>query len=86
MWYPVRSLHALSTPGRISLALALLVVVAGPPTVHAQTVDYSRAERFLTWKTERLIAGAAGAPNWMETGDADRFWYRNGSHRVHILL
>ncbi len=86
MRYPVYSLPALATPGRIFLALALSAAAAGPPPVDAQAVDYSRAERFLTWNTERLIAGAAVAPNWMETGDADRFWYRNGSHRVHILL
>ncbi len=86
MRYPVRSLHALAIPGPISLALALSVVVAGPPTVHAQTVDYSRAERFLTWNTERLIAGAAVAPNWMEAGDADRFWYRNNTGSGHEFI
>lgn len=67
-------------------AAALVAALAGGGAAAAQEVDYSRAERFLTWNTERMIAGAEVVPNWMETGDTDRFWYRNGSHRVHILL
>ena len=86
MRYPVNSLPALATPGRIFLALALSAAAAGPPPVNAQAVDYSRAERFLTWNTERLIADAAGAPNWMETGDADRFWYRNNTGSGHEFI
>jgi dipeptidyl aminopeptidase/acylaminoacyl peptidase len=42
-----------------------------------QEVDYARAERFLTWHTTGLIAGDQVNPNWYETGDRDRFWYRN---------
>ena len=71
---------------RFSVALILFAAVPGPGAALAQTVDYSHAERFLTWNTERMIAGAEVVPNWLKTGDTDRFWYRNGSHRVHILL
>ena len=67
---------------------ALAVILAGPTPAFAQTVDYSRAERFLTWHTQPLIAGAGVNPNWMETGDTDRFWYRNntGSGYEFVLV
>ena len=69
-------------------ALAFLTALVVPEAVRAQTVDYSRAERFLTWNTERLIAGAEVVPNWLETGDTDRFWYRNttGSGYEFVLV
>ncbi len=75
------------TPVRPVLA-ALAVAVASPTPALAQTVDYSRAERFLTWNTQPLIAGGSVSPNWMETGDTDRFWYRNntGSGYEFILV
>jgi dipeptidyl aminopeptidase/acylaminoacyl peptidase len=41
----------------------------------AQTVDYQRAERFLSWNASDLIAGDNVNPNWI--GGTDRFWYRN---------
>jgi dipeptidyl aminopeptidase/acylaminoacyl peptidase len=43
----------------------------------AQNVDYSRAERFLSWNTTTLIAGDQVNANWFEAGNRDRFWYRN---------
>ena len=75
------------TPARLVLA-ALAVAVASPAPALAQTVDYSRAERFLTWNTQPLIAGANVSPNWTETGDTDRFWYRNntGSGYEFVLV
>lgn len=81
MRYPVHALFA-----RLFTVAALVALLAGGGAAAAQEVDYSRAERFLTWNTERMIAGAEVVPNWLETGDTDRFWYRNGSHRVHNLL
>ena len=73
---------------RAVVAAALFATLTGPFPALAQTVDYSRAERFLTWNTERLIAGARVAPNWLETGDTDRFWYRNntGSGYEFVLV
>ena len=74
MRYPV---HA-SVARPFALA-TLFAAFAGGGTAAAQEVDYSRAERFLTWNTERMIAGAEVVPNWLETGDTDRFWYRNNT-------
>ena len=70
------------------LPAALAIAIASPAPALAQTVDYSRAERFLTWNTQPLIAGASVSPNWMETGDTDRFWYRNntGSGYEFVLV
>ena len=76
-----------TTPLRPVLA-ALATAIATSTPAFAQTVDYSRAERFLTWHTQPLIAGATVNPNWMETGDTDRFWYRNntGSGYEFVLV
>ena len=83
MRYPVHAFVA-----RLLAPSALLAALAGSGAAAAQEVDYSRAERFLTWNTERMIAGAEVVPNWMETGDTDRFWYRNntGSGYEFILV
>ncbi len=43
--------------------------------LHAQGVDYARAERLLPWNTSLLVAGDSVAPQWML--DGTRFWYRN---------
>ena len=88
MRYPVSARPAHAAPARAVVALALVAAVTGPSPALAQTVDYSRAERFLTWNTERLIAGAEVTPNWMETGDTERFWYRNntGSGYEFVLV
>ena len=72
-------------PARLCLALALFASTIAAQA-DAQTVDYSRAERFLAWNTERLIAGAEVVPNWMETGDTDRFWYRNNTGSGHEFI
>ena len=71
MRYPVSAHPAHASLTRAVVALALFAAVTGPSPALAQTVDYSRAERFLTWNTERIIAGAEVIPNWMETGDTD---------------
>ena len=88
MRYPVSARPAPAAPARAVVALALFAAVTGPSPALAQTVDYSRAERFLTWNTERLIAGAEVTPNWFETGDTERFWYRNntGSGYEFVLV
>ncbi len=59
----------------LTCSLMTMAMVAAPAA--AQEVDYSRAERFLTWHTTGLIAGDQVNANWFETGDRDRFWYRN---------
>lgn len=56
-----------------TLVTALLLVSTMPAA--AQTPDYSRAERLLSWHASNLVSGDQVAPNWMEGGS--RFWYRN---------
>jgi dipeptidyl aminopeptidase/acylaminoacyl peptidase len=41
----------------------------------AAQVDYSRAERLLSWNTSRLVSGDSVRPQWYP--DGNRFWYRN---------
>jgi dipeptidyl aminopeptidase/acylaminoacyl peptidase len=53
----------------------LLLLCAPTFPASAQQVDYNKAERFLTWHTERMISGDVVDPNWMEGNN--RFWYRN---------
>jgi dipeptidyl aminopeptidase/acylaminoacyl peptidase len=55
------------------LAVTLLSAPAVPAS--AQTPDYSRAERMLSWHASSLISGDEVQPRWMEGGS--RFWYRN---------
>ncbi len=56
--------------------LGLIPILAGTLVVGmaAQTVDYQRAEQFLTWNTTKLITGDVAIPNWRP--DGHRFWYR----------
>ncbi|HUF71055.1 MAG TPA: DPP IV N-terminal domain-containing protein [Longimicrobiales bacterium] len=68
-WYPAAS-------------LALLAVTS--LTASAQTVDYNRAERFLTWHTSNMISGDEVSPNWLE--DGRRFWYRNRLGEGHEFI
>ena len=88
MPYPAQAPRAdvVRVPAVVTAALFAALTATSPAV--AQTVDYSRAERFLTWNTERMIAGARVAPNWLETGDTDRFWYRNntGSGYEFVLV
>ena len=88
MSYPAQAPRANVAHVRPLVAAALVAALTGPAPALAQTVDYSRAERFLNWNTERLIAGAGVTPNWFETGDTDRFWYRNntGSGYEFVLV
>ena len=88
MSHPVQAPRANVVHGRAVVAAALFAALTGPAPALAQTVDYSRAERFLNWNTERLIAGAEVIPNWLETGDTERFWYRNntGSGYEFVLV
>ncbi len=59
------------------LALPGLLLLLAVPQAPAQApqVDYRRAERFLSWNTETLIAGDEVRPQWLP--DGNRFWYRN---------
>jgi dipeptidyl aminopeptidase/acylaminoacyl peptidase len=59
---------------RFLIALALPAVVPVAPAA-AQTPDYSRAERLLSWNASSLISGDEVSPRWMTGGN--RFWYRN---------
>ena len=54
---------------------SVLGVNAGP--VRGQDLsaaDYARAEQFMNGHAEKLTAGTAVTPRWLE---GDRFWYRN---------
>ncbi|MGQ0765468.1 MAG: DPP IV N-terminal domain-containing protein [Gemmatimonadota bacterium] len=55
--------------------LLLLTVLAALPLTAAAQVTYSRAEQFLDWNTNMLIAGNQVQPSWMK--DGNRFWYRS---------
>ncbi len=88
---PIRSVLPFATPRcapaaatAFTVALCAFAAAASPTPAVAQGVDYHRAELLLNWHTSPLIAGGPVAPNWIN--DSDRFWYRNVSHRVHILL
>jgi len=88
MSYPAQAPRANIVHVPAIVAATFFAALTGPSPAVAQTVDYSRAERFLTWNTERMIAGASVNPNWLETGDTDRFWYRNntGSGYEFVLV
>lgn len=51
-------------------ALTVMAVSLG-----AQDVSYSRAERLLSWNTDRLTSSDQVDPQWLK--DGNRFWYRN---------
>ena len=67
-----------------SLVLALLGLILAPVAGSAQEVDYNRAERFLRWHTEGMVAGDQVNPNWLE--DGRRFWYRNSLGEGHEFV
>jgi dipeptidyl aminopeptidase/acylaminoacyl peptidase len=64
----------------------IMVALAVATPLPAQEVDYSKAERFLTWNASRSIAGDEVRPQWM--ADDNRFWYRNktGSGYEFVLV
>jgi len=71
---------SVSAPRRLAalgLALVLLAPEARAQSTGEQTpvVDYNRAERFLRWHVQDLIAGDEVRPQWL--ADGNRFWYRN---------
>jgi dienelactone hydrolase len=59
------------------LSLLIAGITSSVIPAVAQDVDYARAERLLNWHTETLISGDEVEATWYETGDRDRFWYRN---------
>jgi len=62
---------------QVASIVAVTALVACIAPLHAQTrltaADYSRAEQFLGYNTNRLVLHQAAQPTW--AGD-DRFWYR----------
>ena len=56
-------------------AAALTAACLASTTTAAAQVDYSRAERLLSWNTARLVSGDSVRPQWYP--DGNRFWYRN---------
>src|SRR5688572_26165532 len=62
------------------LALAIVIIVAAGLPGRAQSraavtvADYERAERFLNYHTNPLVANGPVRANWLP---GDRFWYRN---------
>ena len=58
-----------------SWRFAFAVVLLGAASASAQTPDYRRAEQFLGWNTNLMVAGDVVAPVWLD--DGNRFWYRN---------
>jgi dipeptidyl aminopeptidase/acylaminoacyl peptidase len=54
------------------LAVIAAATLAAP--LDAQ-VNYSKAEQFLDWNTNQLVAGNQVQPGWLK--DGNRFWYRN---------
>jgi dipeptidyl aminopeptidase/acylaminoacyl peptidase len=67
---------------RTLFAVATVMAVATP--VSAQNVDYTSAERLLSWNTSRLIAGDEVSPNWM--ADDNSFWYRDKTGSGHEFV
>lgn len=58
---------------RTLITLTLTASLAAPGA--AQTPDYARAERMLSWNASSLVSGDQVNPEWMTGGN--RFWYRN---------
>jgi dipeptidyl-peptidase-4 len=58
---------------RVPSLVAVLVCL--PLLTSEAQVNYTRAERLLTWNTTNLITGDEVAANWLL--DGNRFWYRN---------
>jgi dipeptidyl aminopeptidase/acylaminoacyl peptidase len=68
-----------------SSTFALMAVLLAPGAgAVAQTPDYSRAERFLSWHANDLISGDQVNPNWIH--ETDRFWYRNKTGSGHEFV
>jgi len=60
---------------RFGTLFALITLPAAEAAAQSPRVDYRRAEQFLSWNTENLIAGDRVEPQWLS--DGNRFWYRN---------
>jgi dipeptidyl aminopeptidase/acylaminoacyl peptidase len=56
------------------VALAPVSAVAAQQPGALTAADYARAERFLGYNTNPLVAGASVRPTWLPSG---RFWYLN---------
>ncbi|MCI0435170.1 MAG: S9 family peptidase [Gemmatimonadetes bacterium] len=71
---------ALSVPLILTTALTGFLAL---PTA-AQTPDYSKAERLLSWHASSLIAGDDVDPDWI--AGSSRFWYRNKTGSGHAFV
>lgn len=67
-----------------ALTLFALAGAAFTDPAAAQSVDYNRAERFLSWHTTPMISGDQVDPVWLE--DGRRFWYRNRLGEGHEFV
>jgi dipeptidyl-peptidase 4 len=78
---------------RMSLTLAAAIascLITAPAAAQQAAsppppVDYSRAERFLSWNVDTLVYRAQVRPTWL---DGERFWYRNqiaGGHEFIVV-
>lgn len=62
-------------PSAFLLAAAVLPVQPAHAQERLSTTDYQRAERFLNWHADPLVAGDEVNPEFL--ADGNRFWYRN---------
>ena len=82
-----------SKPGtpyvKISLPLATMLLLLSASAAGAQetrqltATDYSRAEQFMAWNTQKLTTGIQVNPQWV---DGSRFWYRNRVQDGHEFV
>lgn len=71
-------------PWLIAIAFACAVVPGAAQTRTIVTVaDYERAEKFLNYNTNPLVANGAVRANWLP---GDRFWYRNQTATGHEFI
>ena len=69
------------------LAVGWTLATAAPAAAQHPTMDverYQRAERFLSWHTDNLVAGDQINPVWLS--DGNRFWYRNKTGGGHEFV
>ena len=75
-----RSFALLSTA---ALCFAVTLPGAAQSRAAVTVADYERAEQFLNYHTNPLVANGAVRPNWMP---GDRFWYRNQTANGHEFI
>jgi len=70
----------------LAIAAASPFVMADAAAAQGTLADYQRADRFLGWNTQDMVAGETVNPVWLN--DGNRFWYRNstGSGQQFVLV